>query len=139
MKIKILLILVTLSVTQALNYTFPPNFEFGAATGLKLKYLKNFPLNLFFSTASYQIEGAWNVDGKLQSIWDTASHKVPSDVFDGVTGDDAGKSYEFYMKDVQALKDVGVSVIFPQQIQYFNKFNLKSLNFIDSQLLGREL
>jgi beta-glucosidase/6-phospho-beta-glucosidase/beta-galactosidase len=47
-------------------------------------------------------------DGKLPSIWDTATHKVPSIIKDGSTGDEAGKSYEFFMKDVEALKYIGV-------------------------------
>ncbi|KAG5671229.1 hypothetical protein PVAND_001438 [Polypedilum vanderplanki] len=37
------------------------------------------------ASASYQIEGAWNVDGRIPSIWDTASHKNNSSVVDGST------------------------------------------------------
>jgi beta-glucosidase len=47
---------------------FPPGFIFGAAT------------------ASYQIEGAWNEEGRGPSIWDTFSH-TPGLVVGGDTGD----------------------------------------------------
>lgn len=62
-----------------------------------------------FHLAAYQIEGAWNKDGKIPSIWDTMSHK-PGSIFDGSTGDEAANSYEFYPKDVQALKETGVNI-----------------------------
>jgi len=37
---------------------------------------RNIPKNLLFgaATASYQIEGAWNEDGKGVNIWDTFLH-----------------------------------------------------------------
>lgn len=59
------------------------------------------------ATAAYQIEGAWNVDGKVESIWDVRVHA--GNVEGGATGDDACKSYEFYNKDIDALKFLGVS------------------------------
>lgn len=36
------------------------------------------------------------------------SHK-PGSIFDGSTGDEAANSYEFYPRDVQALKETGVN------------------------------
>jgi len=37
---------------------------------------KQFPKNFLWgaATASYQIEGAWNEDGKGENIWDRFSH-----------------------------------------------------------------
>ena len=38
------------------------------------------------ATSSYQIEGAWNNDGKGLSIWDTFSHES-GNISDKTTGD----------------------------------------------------
>ena len=38
------------------------------------------------ATASYQIEGAWNVDGKGSNIWDEFTHQKGK-IKDGSTGD----------------------------------------------------
>lgn len=49
--------------------------------------------------------------GKGQSIWDTFTHKKPSPIKDGSTGDIAADSYHRYKEDVQLLKNTGVSTI----------------------------
>ena len=67
---------------------FPRSFEFGVAT------------------SAYQIEGAWNEDGKGPSIWDTFS-QTPGHVFDDVPGDIAVDHYHRYRDDVRMMKDLG--------------------------------
>ncbi|XP_021353931.1 lactase-phlorizin hydrolase-like, partial [Mizuhopecten yessoensis] len=72
-------------------------------------YYGSFPEHFAWSaaTAAYQVEGAWNEDGKGQSIWDTFSHQGHVDSSD--TGDVACDSYHKYMDDVQLLKDMKVT------------------------------
>ena len=53
------------------------------------------------ATASYQIEGAVDEDGRSPSIWDTFSH-TPGKVQDGDTGDVADDHYHRYQEDVDA-------------------------------------
>jgi len=67
----------------------PPAFEFGVAT------------------SAYQIEGAWNTDGKGPSIWDTFSH-TPGKVAGDIPGDVACDSYHHYPLDLAALRELGV-------------------------------
>src|SRR5271154_2438259 len=60
------------------------------------------------ATASYQIEGAVNEDGRKPSVWDTFSH-TPGKTFQGDTGDTADDSYHRYKEDVKLLKNLGVT------------------------------
>lgn len=55
------------------------------------------------ATASYQVEGAWNEDGKGESIWDRFSHTVGK-VKGGATGDVACDQYHLYPQDIALLK-----------------------------------
>lgn len=71
------------------NYIFPKNFLWGVAT------------------ASYQIEGAYNEDGKGESIWDRFSH-IPGKIKNGDTGDTACDHYHRYKEDIELLKYLGV-------------------------------
>lgn len=61
------------------------------------------------STASYQIEGAANEDGRGRSIWDTFSHE-PGRVSNGDTGDIACDHYHRLDEDLDLLADLGVQV-----------------------------
>ncbi|KAG5885581.1 hypothetical protein JTB14_003779 [Gonioctena quinquepunctata] len=71
---------------------------------------KKFPEKFLFgaATAAYQIEGAWNLDGKSQNIWDNVTHKKPSFVSDLTNADVACDSYHKYKEDVAMLKAIGV-------------------------------
>lgn len=68
---------------------FPPDFLWGV------------------STSAYQIEGAWNEDGKGPSIWDTFTHQ-PGHVASGETGDVACDHYHRWRQDLDLLRDLGV-------------------------------
>jgi len=69
--------------------TFPADFLWGAAT------------------ASYQIEGGWNEDGKGPSIWDTFSH-TPGKILHGDTGDVACDHYHRWRDDIAVMRDLGL-------------------------------
>jgi beta-glucosidase len=69
--------------------SFPPGFTWGAAT------------------ASYQIEGAADVDGRGPSIWDVFSH-TPGRVLRGDTGDVACDHYSRYREDVALMRELGL-------------------------------
>ncbi|RMD72094.1 MAG: glycosyl hydrolase family protein, partial [Chloroflexi bacterium] len=68
---------------------FPTNFIWGAAT------------------AAYQIEGAWNEDGKGESIWDRFVRR-PGVIADGSTGDVACDHYHRYEEDLDHMAAMGL-------------------------------
>ena len=55
------------------------------------------------ATAAYQIEGAWDLDGKGPSIWDTFSH-TPGKIENNDTGDVASDHYHLFAEDLSLLK-----------------------------------
>lgn len=59
------------------------------------------------ATASYQIEGAVNEDGRAPSIWDTFSH-TPGKVLHGDTGDIACDHYHRLEEDLDLMADLGL-------------------------------
>jgi beta-glucosidase len=68
---------------------FPKGFLWGAAT------------------ASYQIEGAWNQDGKGESIWDRFAH-TPDHIQNGDTGDIACDHYNRVAEDIVLMKELNL-------------------------------
>jgi len=69
----------------------------------------DFPSNFIWgtATASYQIEGAWNEDGKGESIWDRFSH-TPGKILGGDTGDVACDHYHRWSEDIELMADLGL-------------------------------
>ncbi|GAB3605104.1 hypothetical protein GCM10027413_05130 [Conyzicola nivalis] len=57
-------------------------------------------------TSAYQVEGAWDVDGKVPSVWDTAMHSTLRTP-DGTSGDRAIDQYHRLDEDLALLKDLG--------------------------------
>ena len=72
--------------------------------------LLRFPKGFYWgtATASYQIEGAWNEDGKGVSIWDTFAH-TPGTMANNDTGDVANDHYHRYKEDVALIKGIGAN------------------------------
>ncbi|MDD3223378.1 MAG: glycoside hydrolase family 1 protein [Clostridium sp.] len=68
-----------------------------------------FPKDFFFGAASaaYQVEGAWNEDGKGVSNWDVFS-KIPGKTFEGTNGDVAVDHYHRYKEDVKLMAEMGL-------------------------------
>ncbi|XP_047122276.1 myrosinase 1-like [Schistocerca piceifrons] len=83
-----------------------------AIHGVNGRAVNQFPEDFLLgaATASYQIEGAWNEDGKGENIWDHMLHEHPEYGNNGENGDVACDSYHKYAEDVQALKDLGAKV-----------------------------
>jgi beta-glucosidase len=81
---------VTTQVTalSALGRRFPPDFVWGTAT------------------AAYQVEGAWNEDGKGESIWDVFC-RIPGVIEGGQTGEVACDHYHRLDEDLDLLAVLG--------------------------------
>jgi beta-glucosidase len=60
------------------------------------------------ASSSYQVEGAWNQDGKGPSIWDTFVH-ASDHVVNNETGDVAVDHYHRYTEDVVLMKELGLN------------------------------
>lgn len=88
------------------------------------------------ATASYQIEGAWNEDGKGPSIWDTFSH-TPGLVANNDTGDTADDHYHRMQDDVFMMQRMGLkayrfSISWPRVLpDGEGRVNVAGLDFYD--------
>jgi beta-glucosidase len=60
------------------------------------------------ATASYQIEGAWQADGKGESIWDRFAH-TPGKIRNDHTGDVACDSYHHFTEDTALLRAMNLT------------------------------
>jgi len=80
-----------------------------ASTAAKSLVSPAFPNDFLWgaATSAYQVEGAWNIDGKGESIWDRWAH-TPGKISDGTTGDVACDQYHLYKEDVALLKQLNL-------------------------------
>ena len=108
---------------------FPDGFLWGAAT------------------ASYQIEGAYNEDGRGESVWDRFSH-TPGAVLNGDTGDVACDHYHRWKEDIRLMKDLGLHAyrlsiawprILPEGRGHVNQAGLDFYNRLIDGLLETEI
>lgn len=74
----------------------------------KISFPKGFLLGT--ATASYQIEGAYNEDGKSENIWDRYTHEKNGRVFENQNGDVAIDTYHRLEEDLDHLKELGCKV-----------------------------
>lgn len=86
------MIIFSVSSLNLSKNAFPKDFKFGAAT------------------SAYQIEGAWDEDGKGTSLWDDYLHNTPNVTVDNSNADVACDSYHRYEEDVALLKKLGATV-----------------------------
>jgi len=109
--------------------TFPKNFIWGVAT------------------SAYQIEGAWNEDGRGASIWDTFSH-TPGKVVNNENADMAADHYHHWKEDIALMSELGIqayrfSTAWPRILpDGTGKVNKKGLDFYDrivDELLKRKI
>lgn len=108
---------------------FPSDFLFGAAS------------------ASYQVEGAYQADGKGTSIWDVYAH-LPGTTFEGTNGDVAVDHYHRYQEDVKLMAEQGLrsyrfsiawTRIFPNGRGEVNQKGLQFYSDLVDELLKYEI
>ena len=78
------------TLSSSPNLSFPGNFTWGAAT------------------SAYQIEGAWDADGKGPSIWDTFTRRCGR-VQGGDSGRVAADHYHRWQEDVELMAALGLT------------------------------
>lgn len=109
--------------------SFPANFVWGA------------------STSSYQIEGAWNEDGKGPSIWDVFSQQ-PGRTWEGGNGNVACDHYHRRKADVDLMAEIGLQAyrfsvswprIFPQGTGTINPAGLDFYDKLVDELLAKNI
>lgn len=97
---------------------------------------RKFPEGFLWGTATsaYQIEGAWNTDGRGESIWDRFSHTAGR-ITDGSNGDTACDHYHRWQEDISIMKEIGTnayrfSLAWPRILpEGRGKVNIKGLDF----------
>lgn len=109
------------------------------------EHLKPFPENFLWGSASaaYQVEGAWDKDGKGLSVWDVYA-KLPGTTFKGSNGDVAADHYGRYKEDVAMMAEMGLKAyrfsiawtrIYPEGRGKVNEAGIKFYNDLIDELI----
>jgi beta-glucosidase len=108
-----------------------------------VKGSRSFPADFVWgvATSAYQIEGAYDEDGRRPSIWDTFCRQ-PGAIDDGDTGDVACDHYHRWQEDLDLVQQLGAdayrfSVAWPRVIPSgTGAVNQKGLSFYDALVDG---
>ena len=96
------------------------------------------------ASAAYQVEGAWNEDGKGASVWDEFV-RLPGKTFKETTGDLAVDHYHRFKEDVALMKQQGLKAyrfsiawtrILPEGRGRVNQAGLKFYSDLIDELLA---
>ena len=99
------------------------------------------------ASAAYQIEGAFDTDGKGPSIWDQWAH-LPGKTFEGTNGDVACDHYNRYKEDVALMREMGLKTyrfsiawtrLFPEGTGELNPKGVKFYNDLIDELLASDI
>jgi beta-glucosidase len=110
-------------------FSFPENFVWGAAS------------------SSFQIEGAFDEEGKGLSTWDVFTRR-PGKILNDDTGDIACDHYHLYKEDVALMKELGLKSyrfsiswprIFPEGEGSVNKQGLDFYDRLIDELLAKDI
>lgn len=110
--------------------------------------IDNNDINIGVGTSAYQIEGAWNVNYKSKSIWDTFVHSTGK-IYNDDTGDDACEHYYKYKDDIKLLNDLGIknyrfSISWPRilpngDLSFLNQEGLNFYNNLIDELIKNNI
>lgn len=107
--------------------------------------LDKFPENFLWGSASaaYQVEGAWQEDGKGLSIWDEYV-RIPGKTFEKTDGNVAVDHYHRFKEDVRLMSEMGLKAyrfsiawarIFPQGRGEINEAGIKFYDDLINELI----
>lgn len=113
------------------------------------KTSKEFPKDFLWGSASaaYQVEGAWDADGKGRSVWDEFV-RIPGKTFKATTGDKAVDHYHRMEEDVALMKDMGLKTyrfsvawtrIFPNGNGEVNEAGLTFYDRLINELINNDI
>lgn len=116
---------------------------------MKYVNLDKFPNDFLWGSASaaYQVEGAWEQDGKGLSVWDIYCKK-PGTTFKGTNGDIAVDHYNRFKEDVALMKEMGLKAyrfsiawtrIFPNGKGEPNQSGLDFYNNLIDELIKNDI
>jgi 6-phospho-beta-glucosidase len=111
--------------------------------------VKNFPKGFLWGSASaaYQVEGAWDKDGKSESIWDRYV-RIPGTTFKGTNGNLAVDHYHRYKEDVALMAEQGLKAyrfsiawtrILPQGCGEVNQAGIQFYSDLIDELLAHDI
>ena len=102
-----------------MNYKFPTDFWWGSAS------------------SATQMEGAYNVDGKEQNIWDYWYEISPEKFHNNIGPKDTSNFYYKYKEDIALMKELGhnsfrFSISWSRLIKADNSINQKAVDFYNN-------